>query len=78
MKFTFNTIAAESGEIVSTFLVFSAALGMVAKPPSMAKPLTAEPLMASKLPTAAKPLSLLLRLYFEGLACTVADPDTMS
>jgi hypothetical protein len=33
---------------------------------------------ASKLPTAAKPLSLLLQLHFEGLAYTVADPDTMS
>jgi hypothetical protein len=69
--FTFNTRAAESGEIVSLFLVFPAASGVAAKPPPMAEPLAAEP------PTAAKLLSLLLRLCFEGLAHTVADPDMM-
>jgi hypothetical protein len=72
MKFTFNTRAAESGEIISTFLTFPAASGVAAKPPS-----TAEPPTAAKLPTAAKPLSLLLRLHFEGLAHRVADPDMM-
>ena len=69
MKVTFNTRAAESGETVSTFLVFPAASGVAAKPPPAAEPLAAEP------PTAAQPLSLLRRLRFEGLVRTVADPD---
>jgi hypothetical protein len=69
MKVTFNTRAAESGETVSTFLVFPAASGVAAKPPPTAEPLAAEP------PTAAQPLSLLRRLRFEGLVRTVADPD---
>ena len=69
IKVTFNTRAAESGETVSTFLVFPAASGVTAKPPPTAEPLAAKPL------TAAEPLSLLRRLHFEGLAPTVADPD---
>ncbi len=69
MNFTFNTRAAESGEIVSTLLVFPAALGVAAKPPPTAEPLAVEP------PTAGKPLLLPLQLHFEGLARTVANPD---
>jgi hypothetical protein len=71
IKFTFNTRAAESGEIVLTFLVFPAALGVAAKPPSTAEPLAAEAL------TAAMLLSLFCQLCFEGFICMVADPDMM-
>jgi hypothetical protein len=53
IKLPFNTRAAESREIVPTFLVFPAASRVAVKPPSTTEPLAAE------LPTAAKPLSLL-------------------
>ncbi len=53
IKFTFIIRDAESGEIVSTFLVFPAALGVAAKLPPTAEPLVAKP------PTAVEPLSLL-------------------
>ncbi len=49
--------------------MFPAVLGVAAELPPTAEALAVEP------PTAAEPLLLLRRLHFEGLTCTVADPD---
>jgi hypothetical protein len=71
MKITFNARAAESGEVVAALLALPKdASRMATEPPPTVEPLAAEPPM-----TAAKPLSLLRRVRFEGFACTVADPD---
>ena len=74
MKITFNARAAESGEVVAALL----ALPKDASRTATELPPTVEPLAAEPPMTAAKLLSLLLQVCFEGFACTVADPDMIS
>ncbi len=74
MKITFNARAAESGKVVAALLVLPEDASRVAVEP----PPTVEPLAAESPMTAAKPLSLLRQVRFEGFACTVAGPDMIS
>ncbi len=71
MKITFNARAAESGKDIAALLALAEDASRAAvEPPPMVEPLAAEPPM-----TAAKPLSLLQRVHFEGFACKVAGLD---
>jgi hypothetical protein len=69
IKVTFNTRAALRGEIILSWLVFSAALGEAAERPPTAEPFAAEPPM-----TGVEPLSLLRQVRFKGLL-PVANSD---
>jgi hypothetical protein len=71
MKITFNARAAESSEVIAALL----ALPKDASRTATELPPTVEPLAAEPPMTAAKLLSLLRQVRFEGFACTVADPD---
>jgi hypothetical protein len=69
MRVAVGTRAAFRGDRVPSEVVFPAASGEAAEPPPTAEPLAAKPPMA-----AAEPLSLFLRVRFDGLL-TVADSD---